>query len=85
MKASATAKAVERRKESPLRPCAGHLGKQLKAAFPDGRPYKCGYGKACKFRLVGKVGKTPLELLELIAQLPSAAQKDLRKMTKKIA
>ena len=85
LKASTPAKAAERRKESPLRPCAGHLGKQLKAVFPDGRPYKCSYGKACKFRHVGKVGKTPPELLELIAQLPSAAQEDLRKMTKKIA
>lgn len=78
-------KTVERIKESPLRPCAGHLGKQLKALFPDGRPYKCDYGKACKFRHVNKSGKTPPEILELIAQLPSAAQEDLRKMTKKAA
>lgn len=85
LKANTPAKAAERRKESLLRPCAGHLGKQLKAVFPDGRPYRCGYGKACKFRHVGKIGETPLELLELIAQLPSAAQEDLRKMTAKIA
>ena len=83
--ASTPSKVTERKMESPLRPCALHLGKQLKALFPDGRPYKCIYGKNCKFDHVSKVGKTPSELLGIISQLPSAAQEDLRKMTKKTA
>ena len=82
---STPSKVAERKMESPQQPCALHLGKQLKALFPDGRPYKCGYGKKCKFDHVGKVGKTPSELLELFSRLPSAAQEDLRKKIKKTA
>ena len=74
-----------KKSDIPLRPCAGHLGKQLKALYPDGRPYKCVYGKVCKFRHDGKVGKTNEQLMQIIAQLPLAAQEDLHKVKKKTA
>ena len=32
-------------KTSTSRPCARHLGKQLKAVMPDGSLYKCKFGK----------------------------------------
>ena len=74
-----------KKSDIPLRHCAGHLGKQLKALYPDGRPYKCVYGKACKFRHDKKVGKTNDQLMQIIAQLPLAAQEDLHKVMKKTA
>jgi hypothetical protein len=72
-------------KSSTSRPCAGHLGKQLKAVMPDGTPYKCKYGKTCIFKHTGKVGKTSKELLELVAQMPASAQDDLKAAIKKTA
>lgn len=71
--------------DTPSRPCAGHLGKQLKALYADGRPYKCFYGKACKFQHASKVGKTNEQLLEIIAQLPPTVQEDLQKAVRKTA
>jgi hypothetical protein len=47
-KAKPKAEAPAKKPQSPLRTCAGHFGKQLKATFPDGRPYKCSFGQACK-------------------------------------
>ena len=75
-------KSPEKKKDSTMRPCAGHLGKQLKAVFPDGRPYKCNFGKACIFKHVGKSGKTEKDLLDVIALMPAAAQDDLKKAAK---
>jgi hypothetical protein len=72
-------------KSSTSRPCAGHLGKQLKAVMPDGTPYKCKYGKTCIFKHTGKVGKTSKELLELVALMPASAQDDLKAAIKKTA
>ena len=66
-------------------PCAGHLGKQLKAVMPDGSLYKCKFGKTCIFKHTGKTGKTQKELLELISQMPASAQGDLRAAIKKSA
>ena len=71
--------------ETPSRHCAGHLGKQLKALYADGRPYKCFYGKACKFQHASKVGKTNEQLLKIIAQLPPTAQEDLQTAVRKTA
>jgi hypothetical protein len=72
-------------KTSTSRPCAGHLGKQLKAVMPDGTLYKCKYGKTCIFKHTGKTGKTQKELLELIALMPASAQGDLKAAIKKTA
>ena len=65
-----------------MQPCAGHLGMQLKAVFPDGRSCKCNFGKACIFQHVGRSGKTGKDLLDLIALTPAAAQEDLKKAAK---
>jgi hypothetical protein len=73
------------KRELPTKTCAGHLGKQLKAFYADGRPYKCAFGKACKFRHIGRVGKTILELQEIISSLPSTAREDLSAVLKKSA
>jgi hypothetical protein len=70
---------------STSRPCAGHLGKQLKAVMPDGTLYKCKFGKTCMFKHTGKTGKTHKELLELISQMPASAQEDLKAAVKKTA
>jgi hypothetical protein len=51
-KAKPEADAPAKKPQSLLRTCAGHFGKQLKAIFSDGRPYKCSFGPACKFRRV---------------------------------
>ena len=75
-------KSPEKKKVSPMRPCAGHLGKQLKAIYPDGRPYKCNFGKGCIFKHVGKSGKTEKDLQDIISLMPAAAQEDLKKATK---
>ena len=64
-------------KEIPTKTCAGHFGKQLKATYGDGRPYKCAFGKSCKFKHIGKVGKTREEVLAIIKALPTTAQDDL--------
>lgn len=68
---------------STSRPCAGHLGKQLKAVLPDGSLYRCKFGKTCIFKHVGKTGKTEAELLELIAQMPASTQGDLTAAVKR--
>ena len=78
-------KTAEKAPTSTSRPCAGHLGKQLKAVMPDGTQYKCKFGKTCMFKHVGKTGKTNKELLELIALMPASAQGDLRAAIKKTA
>jgi hypothetical protein len=70
-------------KTSTSRPCAGHLGKQLKAIMPDGTAYKCKFGKTCIFKHIGKTGKTQKELIELISQMPTSAQGDLKAAIKK--
>ena len=67
----------DRPRETPTKTCAGHFGRQLKAFYADGRPYKCAFGKACKFRHIGKVGKTKQEVLDIIALLPATARADL--------
>jgi hypothetical protein len=72
-------------KASTSRPCAGHLGKQLKAVMPDGTGYKCKFGRTCIFKHIGKTGKSHAELLELIAQMPASAQGDLKAAIKKSA
>ena len=72
-------------KTSTSRPCAGHLGKQLKAVMLDGSLYKCMFGKTCIFKRTEKTGKTNKELLELIALMPVSAQGDLRAAIKKTA
>lgn len=73
------------KKANALRPCAGHLGKQLRASYPDGRDYKCMYGKECVFSHIGKNGKTPKELKELISRMPAKHQEDLMKAAAKVA
>ena len=65
--------------KSPTKPCAGHLGKQLKAVFPDGSPYRCKWGKSCIFQHVGKARKSMKELLDVIALMPTVNQEDLKK------
>ena len=62
------------------KPCVGHLGAQLKATFPDGKPYRCHYGKLCAYRHALYKGKTESEMFEIIQTLPLSAQEDLRKM-----
>ena len=76
---------ADRPKEAPTKTCAGHLGRQLKAAYTDGRPYKCAFGKSCKFRHIGKVGKTKAEMLEIISLLPTTAKEDLTRAMSKTA
>lgn len=71
------------KKEAVSRPCAGHLGKQLKAVYADGRPYQCNYGKSCMFEHIGKSGKTAKDIKELILRMPASAQDDLLKAAKK--
>ena len=71
--------------KASVKTCAGHLGHQLKATYADGRLYKCAFGKGCKFKHVGKTGKTPLELLNLISVLPAIAKEDLTRAVKKTA
>jgi hypothetical protein len=78
-KAKPKAEAPAKKPQSPLRTCAGHFGKQLKATFPDGRPYKCSFGQACKFRHVTKIGKTHAEIIQIVEQLPAPAKEDLMK------
>ena len=68
---------MERTRETPTKTCAGHFGRQLKAFYANGRPYKCAFGKACKFRHIGKVGKTKQEVLDIIALLSATARTDL--------
>ena len=70
---------------TPTKTCAGHFGKQLKATYGDGRPYKCAFCKSCKFRHIGKVGKTREEILEIIKALPTTARDELgRAVTKPV-
>ena len=64
------------------RPCSGFLGEQLKAKLTDGSLYKCLYGTECTFRHVSVKGKSEKDILELLAQLPSSAQADLRRVVK---
>ena len=71
-------KSPEKKEDSPMRPCAGHLGKQLKAIYPDGRPYKCNFGKGCIFKHVGKSGKTEKDQQDIISLMPAAAQDQRR-------
>ena len=71
------------KKDATSRPCAGHLGKQLKAVYADGRPYQRNYGKSCIFNHIGKSGKTARDIKELILKMPATAQDDLLKATKK--
>ena len=79
---SKTPSLVEKKKDVSTRPCAGHLWKQLKAVYADGRGYQCTYGKKCIFQHVGKKGKTEKELSDLIASIPELARGDLRKAAK---
>ena len=74
------ATAAEGKKGS--RPCAGHIGSQLNAVKPDGRPYTCGYGKECTFRHITIEGKTVKKLTELAEGMPPAAQRDILKAIK---
>ena len=73
---------VEKKKEVSTRPCANHLGKQLKAVYADGKAYHCAYGNKCRFAHVGKKGKTEKELSDLISMMPELAREDLRKALK---
>ena len=41
---SKTPSLVDRKKGVSTRPCVGHLGKQLKAVYADGKGYQCAYG-----------------------------------------
>lgn len=70
---------------SPPKTCAGHFGKQMKAVYSDGRPYKCAFGKSCKFQHIAKAGKTREEIAIIISKLPATAQDDLSRtlVTKK--
>jgi hypothetical protein len=62
------------------KPCAGHIGSQLGAVKPDGRPYKCVHGDRCTFRHVSVTGKTDQRLHDLVATMPVHDQSDLRKV-----
>ena len=77
------ARGTDRRREAPTKTCASHLGKQLKAAYSDEHLYKCAFGNSCKFRRIGKVGKTRVEMLEIISLLPATAREDLTKAMSK--
>lgn len=77
--------AIDDSRDAPRKTCAGHFGRQLKALYSDGRPYKCAFGKTCKFRHVGKVGKTHQEVLDIIASLPTTAKEDLSRSLRKTA
>ena len=67
-------------KEAPTKICAGHFGQLFKALYSDGRQYKCAYGNGCKFKHLSKVGKTHLEILDIINHLPTTARDDLLKV-----
>jgi hypothetical protein len=62
------------------KPCAGHIGSQLGAVKPDGRPYKCVHGDRCTFRHVSVTGKTDQRLHDLVATMAVHVQSDLRKV-----
>jgi hypothetical protein len=62
------------------KPCAGHIGSQLGAVKPDGRPYKCVHGDRCTFRHESVSGKTDQRLHDLVATMPAHIQSDLRKV-----
>jgi hypothetical protein len=68
--------------EKPIlsKPCAGHIGSQLGATKPDGRPYKCIHGDRCKFRHVSVTGKTDQRLHDIVAAMPAQVQNDLKKV-----
>ena len=64
---------------TPTKTCAGHFGGLLKAIYADGRPYKCAFGKTCKFKHIAKAGKTRQEISDIISLLPATAREDLSK------
>ena len=41
------------------------------------------FGKSCKFKHIGKVGKTYQEVIDIIALLPATAKEDLTRAIKK--
>jgi hypothetical protein len=56
--------------------CCGHFGKQLSATRKDGRPYLCGFDKACTFLHVPIAGKSDDKLIEMASQMPASMKQD---------
>ena len=71
--------AIDDRKPSSAKVCAGHLGAQLGAIREDGSSYECKFGRECAYKHISKEGETPEKLAEAMASMPPMAQADLRK------
>lgn len=64
------------------KPCAGHMGRLLKAVKKDGTAYKCDFGGKCSYLHISPFGKSDGKLMDYVESMSPAARVDLGKAIK---
>jgi hypothetical protein len=61
------------------KPCAGHLGRLLKAVRRDGTVYKCDFGGKCSYLHISPFGKSDEKLMGYVDSMSPVSRADLGK------